>query len=333
MRTGLLPESIFNRSVKKTIDKYNKDKSEGTALGKNCAFLCIKELFFSKEKELWEIEIQLCLRAAIYEAAVAGKPVSMQAELMLPSDCTEEELRKIVSYISNAINDEKLYIYGINVKTVREIATPAASFIVLGYKTEVSRYDSREKVIKDISRGNEVRIAVINRIGNIGSVYLANRYRDRLHERYSQEYIRRMTGYSSFSGWEEISSFINGKCLFCKAVGEGGIFASLWNLGVELKCGLEVDIKKIPLFQENIEICNYFDINPYMLFCGDCILFADTEAENLVETLNEAGIQSSIIGRLTSNNDRVIVNSDERRFLTRPEADEIYKVIEEYDHF
>ena len=38
--------------------------------------------------------------------------------------------------------------------------------------------------------------------------------------------------------------------------------------------GLEIDLKKIPIRQETIEICEFFDLNPYKLLSGGSLLLA-----------------------------------------------------------
>ena len=47
---------------------------------------------------------------------------------------------------------------------------------------------------------------------------------------------------------------------------------------------------------------------------------------DLVRVLEKEGIAASVIGKTTDNNDRVVVNGEERRFLEMPKPDELYKV-------
>lgn len=39
---------------------------------------------------------------------------------------------------------------------------------------------------------------------------------------------------------------------------EGGIFGALWEMAEASGVGLEIDLKKIPVRQETIEICEFF---------------------------------------------------------------------------
>ena len=111
------------------------------------------------------------------------------------------------------------------------------------------------------------------------------------------------------------------------AVRDGGIFAGLWELGTVGKVGLDINLKAIPIRQHTVEVCEFCNINPYMLLSGGCILLAVSEGENLVAVLSEKGIPAAVIGHTTSGNDRIIRYDDEIRYLEPPKTDEIYQVI------
>ena len=92
--------------------------------------------------------------------------------------------------------------------------------------------------------------------------------------------------------------------------------------------GLEVDLKKIPVRQETIEICEYFDVNPYYLYSAGSLLVGTEHGEALVSHLAAQGIFAAVIGRATGGKDRVIRNGEECRYLDRPKQDEWYRRLE-----
>ena len=47
-------------------------------------------------------------------------------------------------------------------------------------------------------------------------------------------------------------------------VTEGGIFGALWEMAEASGVGLEIDLKKIPIRQETVEVCEFFGVNPYL---------------------------------------------------------------------
>ena len=64
-----------------------------------------------------------------------------------------------------------------------------------------------------------------------------------------------------------------------------------------------------------MEICNFFDINPYQLYSEGVILLMSKESDALAEELRRDGIPAERIGRTHFEKKRVILNEDEERFL------------------
>ena len=110
-------------------------------------------------------------------------------------------------------------------------------------------------------------------------------------------------------------------------VTEGGIFGALWEMAEASGVGLEIDLKKIPLKQETVEICEYFGISPYELISSGSMLMAAKDGNRLVMELQKEGIPAVIIGKATAGRDRILRNEDECRYLEPPKTDELYKVL------
>ena len=89
---------------------------------------------------------------------------------------------------------------------------------------------------------------------------------------------------------------------------------------------IKADLRKIPIKQETIEICEVFDINPYMLISSGSMLIGCPQGNLLVEKLMQNGINAVVIGRATEGNDRIVVNGDETRYLGPAGSDELYKI-------
>ena len=54
---------------------------------------------------------------------------------------------------------------------------------------------------------------------------------------------------------------------------------------------------------------------------------AAEDGNALVRELEKAGIFAAVIGKAADNNDRVLINEEERRFLETTQTDEIYKAL------
>lgn len=111
-----------------------------------------------------------------------------------------------------------------------------------------------------------------------------------------------------------------------RQIGEGGILASLHYLAQETGLGLSVDMKKLSIRQETIEVCEHFRLNPYQLTSIGSMLMVTDKGEELADALMKEGIKASVIGRLAEGNDKVICNGEEIRYIDRPAPDEIKKI-------
>ena len=108
---------------------------------------------------------------------------------------------------------------------------------------------------------------------------------------------------------------------------EGGVFGAFWEMASGAGVGLEVDLKKIPIRQETVEICNYFGVNPYQIMSSGSMMIAADDGHELVRKLEQAGIHAVVVGRTNSGNDRILRNGEDVRYLDKPQPDELYKVM------
>ena len=109
-------------------------------------------------------------------------------------------------------------------------------------------------------------------------------------------------------------------------VSEGGVFAALWRLSGAYMRGISVSLPAIPVHQELLEVCELFDLNPYRLASGECLLLVADNGGALAAALKERGIPVAVIGRAEKGIARKIWNADRLSYLERPQPDELYKI-------
>ena len=66
-------------------------------------------------------------------------------------------------------------------------------------------------------------------------------------------------------------------CHAVYAMGDGGVLCALWKMAEASGTGLKADLRKIPIRQETIEICEKFDLDPYRLLSSGSVLLGTTE--------------------------------------------------------
>ena len=112
-------------------------------------------------------------------------------------------------------------------------------------------------------------------------------------------------------------------------IAEGGVFGALWEFCESSETGMEADLRKIPIRQETIEICELYGWNPYLLYSGGSVLIAAEDGQLLTDRLRAEGFTAEVIGRTTGKREKVLKNGEESRFLDKPEQDELWKLFEE----
>lgn len=113
----------------------------------------------------------------------------------------------------------------------------------------------------------------------------------------------------------------------CEPVEAGGIMNALWNLSGAYETGIEFELRQIPIKQETVEICEYFDLNPYRLLSSNCCILVADNGGNAARTLERNGISCTVIGKVNRGIKREIYNGGSVGFLERPRNDEIEKVL------
>lgn len=173
-------------------------------------------------------------------------------------------------------------------------------------------------------------LIVTDWIGMEATALLVREKREELLRRFPAALVRQaeLLGESGHTP-EEIWAAAGSGEMALQPLGEGGIFTALWHLAGELETGLEADLRKIPVRQETIEICEYFDLNPYNICSGGSALLAAVQGGALAERLEREGIPAAVIGHTADGNDKLLWNDGSKRYLDRPQRDEIYRIFPE----
>lgn len=222
-----------------------------------------------------------------------------------------------------------------------ELACREAKMQILGGHTEVTAVVNQPvvnvagvakakkgKLISTAGARSGMDIVVTKWIGLEGTTIFAKEKEMELKEHFPASFVDTAKAFDQYlSVVPEAAVAVKSGVAAMHDVTEGGLFGALWEMAEASGVGLEIDLKKIPIRQETVEICEYFDVNPYGLISSGMMLMASEDGNALVHALAEANIPATVIGKATEGNDRVIVRDEERRFLEPPKTDELYKVL------
>lgn len=299
--------------------------------------------------------------------AQGAVPCGIETVILLPEGTMESELRRMEDQIAVAAMREGVSVLGGHTEVTSAVSRPVIIGSGIGMKNglrDESRNGLRDESGNESSNvsGNGLRnelrselrkeyclptalagfdgqvILMTSFAGLEGSAILGFEKEKELSRQFSASLVqtaKEAADHLSVRSAAEILWRLSGESGFCKNgirmvnLSEGGFYAGLWKLAEKTHCGVDVDLKKVPILQETIEIANFFDIDPYWMESAGSLLAAIPagKAEEVLTRLAESSIPAAVIGTLNDSNQKIIRNGDEMRFLDRPQADSLRKIL------
>ncbi|MCM1040144.1 MAG: AIR synthase family protein [Ruminococcus sp.] len=326
MRTGKISENVLTHSVLRRIKSKREEVVCGAGIGTDCAVLAFgedKETVLSTDTVSAPADM-VCIYAmhkAMNNVAAAGaEPVGIMLSMMLPEDTEESILQEMMQQAEDICARYHIQLIGGHTESSAMLAVPMLTATCVGQREKEQIQEKRY-----IKPGQDVVIS--KWVGLEGTIRLAREHREELLGRYPAGMIEEAVAFERLLSIvpEAATAVKSGACGIHDG-SQGGIFAALWEMAHGADVGLEIDLRKLPIRQETIEICEFFDLNPYELLSGGSLLMTTEDGNGLVLALEKEGIPATVVGKTTAGNDRVLWNEEEKRFLELPKADQIYQL-------
>lgn len=332
MNYGKLNEDIYERSVVKVIKtnaKECKQFYDGAEIGDFCAIFPCEQLSGIASAQATAGGKNAVLRA--YEAALnviaargafdcPDNKAYADISLFIPAKTREIKVREMLAETARRADELRIPIGNVNVQIMPWVEMETANCVVY---TQLHDWVKR----KGAAPGED--IVMTKWIGLEGTALIAKNDAENLKTRYPFDIVDEAADFLKYlSVMPEAATAIKSGARDMQTVREGGIFGGLWELAAKNGVGLVVDLECIPVRQETIEVCEYFDLNPYELMAGGSLLITCQNGGALVKALADCGIASAVIGKITQGNDRIIRHADESRYLEPVRGDAIYQYYE-----
>lgn len=252
---------------------------------------------------------------------------SAEIRIEIPADMDKSRMHSIRNHIAKAM--EKLETEDFQLEELHIAGEKCAALrvpqIVI---TAAGETDQKERIADALLTARAGQdIVYAGWAGLEGMLRIIGEKEAELRERFTPAFIGQMKAYDSeLCGLSKIAVADAMGVSVIRQVSRGGILASLWDLAKDTELGLNLDLKKIAVRQETIEVCEHFRLNPYQLASGGSFLMLTENGEALADALNQKGIQAAVIGQLTDSNDKIIHNGEDMRYIDRPAPDELMKV-------
>ncbi len=326
MNTGKVSESIYKRSVYKTIHTtgyQGNDTMDGAGLGADCAILAFDDVTVVTAQAMANgKDVTVGARAlqhAVNHLAVLGyTQAKATVSVLVAEELREIKLRNMLEKLV-----EHAQSLGIGIANTEVHILPGLEKMVVNCTVSEAFSDSQKICEAKAKPGQD--LIMTKWIGLEGTVALVGEKLTQLQTRYPLQLLEQAADFEKdLSVIPEAATAMKSGATAMHVVREGGVFGALWEFAQRSGVGLVVDLKRIPVKQEVIEVCEFFDINPYELLSGGSLLVAADNGMDVVAALQEQGITAAIIGKFNDSNDRVVINGEEKRFLEPAKHDEFY---------
>lgn len=326
MKIGKVSETILKRSIFKQIHTKREEVLLGAGVGEDCAAMKLEpgEVFVISTdpitgtgKDMGMLAIQITANDL---ASSGAEPVGVMLTVLLPEYTEEADIIEMMGQVEEACCRLHIQVMGGHTEITRVVNQPVISVTGIGKVKE-------DCLVSTAGAKAGQDILVTKWIGIEGTSIIAKEKEEELKTRFSGAFLEKAKGldqYISVLPEAMIASRFGVSAMH--DVTEGGIYGALWEMAEASGIGLEIDLKAIPIRQETVEICEYFNLNPYYLISSGCMLMASDKGHDLVRELKKEGIPSAVIGKAVAGNGRRILNGEEESFLERPRTDELYKI-------
>ncbi len=329
MKIGKITGNALKRSVLKPIIYRREEVLHGAGVGEDCAILAVPKGFVMTScVQQAAVESRLDLKLLIGRcvnnlAACGSQPVAAMLGVILPETVEESQLKALMADAHEICKAYEMQIAGGH--TMVNDAVSKMLLVATGYGLRQQTPDDLSFGLqKGAAPGQEIVLS--KWIGLEGTALLADKYGEGLKGRYPGYLVEEAADFGKYiSVLPEARVAVKEGVCYMHDASEGGILAALWELAESAGTGLTIDLKKLPIRQETVEVCEFVGANPYELRSGGCLIMTTYDGQKLVEALEEAGIAAVVVGKLTDSKDRLILNEDEVRYMDRPQVDEIYR--------
>ena len=287
MKVGKVPENVLKRSVFKQLHTTRKEVLLGAGVGEDCAamklaedevFVISTDPITGAAKDIGALAVQITVNDL---ASAGAEPIGIMLTVLLPENAEEKDLKTVMAQVEEACEKNRIQVMGGHTEVTKVVNQIVISVTGVGKAKE-------GRVISTAGVKPGMDIIVTKWIGIEGTAILAKEKEAVLRERYSQPFIDKAKELDRYiSVLSEAATAVKSGVAAMHDVTEGGIFGALWEIAEASGVGLEIDLKKIPLKQETVEICEFFGINPYELISSGSMLMAAEDGNGLVMELEK----------------------------------------------
>lgn len=262
-------------------------------------------------------------------ATMGVKPRWFLATILLPEQSTPKEAETIFDQILSACNSLEITLVGGHTEITHDFKRPIIVGCMLAETEE-------QPIITTSGAKPGDDIVLTKGIAIEGTAVLAREAKQTLlSSGLSEDLTRQAANYTFSPGISVLKealtaySKVSVNCMHDPT--EGGVATGLSEIASAAKVGILVEENKIPVLPECKAICDRLNLNPLGLLASGALIITlpHSESSRLLESLRQAGINASIIGKVVEAEEGLkMLTTKGMRDLPQFERDELARFLD-----
>ena len=266
----------------------------------------------------------LAFYRSLNSALAAGiRPESLLLSLTIPLPESEKVLNARMERLEALAERENLRISGGSTSVSDSISRPVMTAIISG------KFDLENGYGQETGKRANIdgfALLMTGYAGDAGAGLVLEEKRGILKTRFTEEFLSGAEIGEEALSVRKAAEILRREGAVMHDVSEGGVFSALYTFAEGHACGFTADLLKILIRQETVEICGYFDWNPYEMLSTGALLAAVPDGDRALQALKAQGIPAARIGCLTEGKKKILLRGGEERFLERPHEDPVTRL-------
>ncbi|NMF06953.1 AIR synthase family protein [Clostridium beijerinckii] len=252
-------------------------------------------------------------------ASAGGEPIGILVTILAPTSSTLQEINEIMKEINEEAAKINVEIIGGHTEVTSAVNKMVISVTVIGKNL-------KGKSVKTAGAQLGDDIIVTKTLGLEGTYILINDHKARIEKILSKEEIEfgsnlinklSVLREGKISGEFGVNSMHD--------ITEGGLLGGLFEVAMASNKGFKIFKEKIPMLDITKKVCREFKIDPLRLISSGSMLITTKNGSELINLLNESGIEASIIGKICERGSLLIDNDSEIE-VEPPKRDELFNI-------
>lgn len=327
MKQGKVSEVVLKRSVLKNITSKTENIIMGPKVATDSGILSLSGNVAITTSGVvdyanHDVEYYTFYRAFNNILAKRARPEAIVLNIIMPEKEKEKNLKEVVKSYDFLCNKHHMGICGGHTQYSKNVNTTISTITMIG---KLSETQEKQMAYKNMENVSDLRIVMTKAMGIEGTAIIAKDKEKVLRQRFNGSFCGECLKFKEYLSVEKEAKVAwQNNAVFLHDVSGSGVFGAIWEVAEAFGCGVRIELRKIPVWQETIEVTELFDINPYKMVSQGSLLIVTKDGDEMVEKLESEGIPATVIGELVEGKDRILINNDEKRYLEPPKVDDIY---------